>query len=129
TRRPTSEFEASIRAGYELEYAGHFVEAIVSGPLSDRVRARLAGRMQTEGGYVENLYNGRDEPEEKSRMIRGTLAWDATAEIEVITKLEAGRVRGKGGWFQVHHIGDSPLTQLWVATDPNAEDRLNLKRS
>src|SRR5690606_37316472 len=37
--------------------------------------------------------------------------------------------RGDGGWFQVHHVGGSPLTQLWLATDPNAEGRLNLKRS
>ncbi len=129
TRKPTDEFEASVRGGYELEYDGYFAEGIVSGPLSDRVRTRLAARVQNEGGFVRNLFNDRDEPEEKSRMIRGTVVWDATDDIEVIAKLEDSQVRGDGGWFQVHHIGSSPLTQLWVATDPNAEDRLNLKRS
>lgn len=129
TRRPTDEFEASIRGGYEFEYQGHFVEGIVSGPLSDRLRGRVAARTQTEAGFMKNHFNGRDEPEEKSWMVRGTLAWDATDSVEVIAKLEASELDGKGGWFQVHHFGDDPLINLWRATDPYAEDRLDLRRS
>ena len=129
TRRPTDTFEASIRGGYEFEYDGHFAEGIVSGPMADRLLGRLAVRTQKQGGFLENRATGNDEPEKKSFMARATMVFDATDDIEVIGKLEYSESDTKGGWFQISNFGTGPLTNLWRATDPFAEDRLDQRIS
>lgn len=125
TRRPTDAFEASIRGGYEFDYNGHFMEGIVSGPLSDRVLGRLAVRSDKQGGFLKNGATGKDEPEKESFMARGTLVVDASDTLEVIAKLEYSESETEGGWFQIANFGSGPLTDLWRATDPFAEDRLD----
>ncbi|GAB3114287.1 TonB-dependent receptor [Aestuariicella hydrocarbonica] len=55
TAKPTEEFEATARAGYEFESEQTRVEGIISGPLSETVGARLAVRhSDMDGGYFEN---------------------------------------------------------------------------
>ena len=125
TRLPTDSFEASVRGGYEFDYDGNFAEAIVSGPLTDQVRGRLALRSQKQGGFLKNRATGRDEPEKESLMARGTLVFDVTDTFEAIAKLEYSESETKGGWFQIANFGTGPLTGLWRATDPFAEDRLD----
>lgn len=125
TRRPTDTFEASVRGGYEFDYQGNFVEGIVSGPLGDGVLGRLAVRSQKQGGFLKNAATGKDEPEKESFMARGTLVFDASDAVEVIAKLEYSESDTKGGWFQIADFGTGPLTDLWRATDPFAEDRLD----
>jgi iron complex outermembrane recepter protein len=59
TRKPTAEFEAHAKVGYEFENEAVSGEAIVSGPISDKVRARLAVRGEKRyGGYVKNFATG-----------------------------------------------------------------------
>jgi iron complex outermembrane recepter protein len=125
TRRPTDTLEASVRGGYEFDYNGNFMEGIVSGPLAEGVLGRLAVRSQKQGGYLKNRASGKDEPEKKSFMARGTLVFDPFDNLEVIAKLEYSESETKGGWFQIANFGTGPLTDLWRATDPFAEDRLD----
>ena len=55
TGQPTEEFEGYISAGYTSELEAKTVTGVVSGPLSDSVRGRLAIRSYEDKGYVENL--------------------------------------------------------------------------
>ena len=61
SKRPTSELLAQTRltvANYDVKA----VEAVVSGPLSDKVRARLSGSYLDQGkGYFRNLATGGTE--------------------------------------------------------------------
>ena len=55
TAKPTEEFEATVRVGYETEAEQMRYEGIVSGPISDTVGGRLAVRYSDmSGGYYKN---------------------------------------------------------------------------
>jgi iron complex outermembrane recepter protein len=54
SRGPSDEFEAGGRAGYGFEARDKYIEAFVSGPLGENVRARLAGRYGDAKGAFRN---------------------------------------------------------------------------
>lgn len=129
TRRPSDEFEAFFKAGYEIEREGYDFEASISGPISDRVRFRLAAKVWKEGGFVHNFFTGNDEPEEDGYLIRGSAEFDVTDNFQIFVKVEGGEVNTDGGWFQIHEFGTAPLSGLFQLLDPNAEDDLDGFRS
>src|SRR5271163_4921638 len=61
SKRPTSDFEAEVRTGYD-SYQKAFVEGAFSGPISDAIRYRFGANYtnQTSDGFYKNL-NGNDE--------------------------------------------------------------------
>ena len=61
SKRPTSDFEAEVRTGYD-SYQKAFVEGAFSGPISDSLRYRFGANYtnQTGDGFYKNL-NGVDE--------------------------------------------------------------------
>ena len=54
SNNPTREFEAGVKAGYGFEARDKYVEAYVSGPVSDTLRLRLAGRYGKSDGAFTN---------------------------------------------------------------------------
>lgn len=62
TREPTNEFEGFATGGYEIEREGYLAEGAVSGPLSQDVSMRLAGRLVRNGGWVLNTATGEETP-------------------------------------------------------------------
>ncbi|HEY8604202.1 TonB-dependent receptor [Tsuneonella suprasediminis] len=53
TNGPTDHFEAGLKGGYGFEAKERYVEGFVSGPISDSIRARLAGRYsKSDGAFV-----------------------------------------------------------------------------
>lgn len=90
---PTDEVEVMVRGGYEFEADEERGELIVSGPLTDTLKARFAGMFSNADGYFRNnsvapdplIYgttfgartpNDRDEPRPESDMVRLTLLWE-----------------------------------------------------
>jgi iron complex outermembrane receptor protein len=61
SKRPTSDFEAEVRTGYD-SFQKAFVEGAFSGPISDSMRYRFGANYtnQTGDGFYKNL-NGPDE--------------------------------------------------------------------
>ena len=91
TGQPTEEFEGYISAGYTSELEAKTVTGVVSGPLSDSVRGRLAIRSYEDKGYVENLAaGGVDGPQNESVYVRGTLAIDLSEDWTATIKAEHG---------------------------------------
>ena len=91
TGQPTEEFEGYISAGYTSEIAAKTVTGVVSGPLSDSVRGRLAVRSYEDKGYVRNLAaSGVDGPQNDSVYVRGTLAIDLSEDWTATIKAEHG---------------------------------------
>src|SRR3546814_1026938 len=54
---PTSSLEASLRGSYEFEEKGYTVEGYVSGPISDTLGFRIAGRYNK----IDDLYFRSEE--------------------------------------------------------------------
>lgn len=57
---PTDEFEVRARAGYEFEAREYKGELVVSGPLTDTLKVRLAGSYGEGDGYFRNVGKAGD---------------------------------------------------------------------
>lgn len=110
---PRDFFEAGAKAGYGFEADEYYGEAFVSGPISDTLGVRLAGRYSNKDGAFVNsasdtypsplnfLLGTLGTPDQINRTrnsdrrgfgesygLRGTLAWDATPGLNF--ELKAG---------------------------------------
>jgi iron complex outermembrane receptor protein len=101
TADPTDKFEVIARAAYEFEASEKQGEIIVSGPLTDTLKARFAARYDTQDGFFTNLatatpgFGGRtpaytDQPE-KGYMLRGTVVWNPTDQFNARLKINQAR--------------------------------------
>jgi outer membrane receptor protein involved in Fe transport len=91
TAQPTEEFQGYVSAGYTSELEAQTITAMVSGPLSDSVRGRLAVRSYEDKGYVNNLAaDGEDGPQKDSVYARATLAIDVNEDWTATIKAEHG---------------------------------------
>jgi outer membrane receptor protein involved in Fe transport len=107
TADPGDEFEAYIRAGYEIEAREILTEAVVSVPISDTFGVRLALRYDDTDGWVKNVAKpivGEDPlgfvipgslnrrlPNEKDYNGRVTFLWTPSDELQA--RLKIGAVR------------------------------------
>ncbi len=62
SRGPTSDFEASLRAGYEFNAREKILEGALSGPLTDTIGARLAVRGVSMDGWMRNVAEPINNP-------------------------------------------------------------------
>ncbi len=88
TAQPTDEFEGHVRASYEFEDEETILEGAVSGPITDRIRYRIAARTRELDGYMENLTLNTNEPNREDWTVRGTLAFDITDNLVATLKAE-----------------------------------------
>ena len=92
TAKPTEEFEGYVEAAFESEVDGTSVSAMLSGPLSDTVRVRVAARKSDDEGWMTNTaVGGVGGPEKDNLTLRGTLEWDATESFTITLKAERNR--------------------------------------
>ena len=90
TQKPTSDFEAGVglTAG---SYGQISSDAFVSGPLSDRVRGRLAFSSNKNDGYMHNDLLGKDSMSERFYAVRGIIDADVGSDGKLLVKLEGFR--------------------------------------
>lgn len=84
TKRPTESFEASMSLDVG-NYDRRLLQAMISGPLTDRLRGRLAASYENRDGFVENVSSaGEDDLLDSSYVsVRGTLEYDLTDDIQL----------------------------------------------
>ena len=98
TADPTDQFEVIGRAAYEFEAQNPRGEFIVSGPVSDTLKLRLATLYSSAEGYFHNVATalagtGAIDPTEKrgpdssDYIIRGTALWDPVSELTARLKV------------------------------------------
>lgn len=81
SRRPTNEFEGGVNLSYG-SYQTVDGEAFVSGPISDRVRGRLAARtLQSGKGWQKSLTRDERLGEQDIAAVRGLLDFDLAERI------------------------------------------------
>lgn len=100
TARPTEEFLAEVTGLYEPRHGEQDLRLIVSGPITDTVSGRLALLHREMDGYFTNTTLGRDEAQEESRVIRGTLNW-RPEEWDITLKVEDGKFDNEGRNIEV----------------------------
>ncbi len=108
--KPTDEFSGSVRATYEVETNEQALEAVVSGPLSESVGARLALRYRETDGYVRNLTLNPDEPAREDTFGRLTLSFRPSERFDATLKVETGRFDVVGR--QVEIFGELPAAPI-----------------
>ncbi|MBT8151679.1 MAG: TonB-dependent receptor plug domain-containing protein, partial [Gammaproteobacteria bacterium] len=75
---PGDEFEAEISGGYG-NFDSWFTSGVVSGALSDNLRARAAIRQYRSDGYTKNAFLQSDNTEERDELAaRVKVLWDIT---------------------------------------------------
>lgn len=107
TRRPTKEFEANLRTGYELEYGGWNVEGAVSGAVAPTLMGRLTVRAGEVGDYIYNAAQNRDENGSQYEAIRGQLLWEPTESFDALLKIERSEINIDGGATMYNFIGNA----------------------
>ncbi len=96
TNAPTelAEGRVEVSAG---TYGAYGVGAVASGPLSDRVRGRVAVRIDESNGFIDNDYLGRDDTDNtRDRTLRGKLSWDVSTAT--VVDLAAGVLDAENGY-------------------------------
>jgi len=146
---PTNSFEAGARAGYGFNAEEKYVEAYVSGPVSDTVRARIAGRYSDSNGaftntaaesytnYIPGQFrtrNSRKRGYAENFGVRGTVDWDATPDLTLQLKAGLSKVNDGGPTDLVERLCGGGRTTPLAATvapglsfppSPNADCFIN----
>lgn len=106
TAKPTDEFEGRVFASNEFEDDEIILEGMLSGPVSDRIRARVAVRSRDAAGYVRNATLNEDEPNREDTTIRGILEVDVTDDLLATLMLESSSFDVTGR--QIEIVGEIP---------------------
>jgi iron complex outermembrane recepter protein len=101
TAKPTREFEASALVSWEFEDNESIVEGMVSGPITDRMRYRIAARNRELDGHMWNATTGEDEPHREDWMARATLEFDVTDDLLATLKVESGEFDVTGRHIEI----------------------------
>jgi outer membrane receptor protein involved in Fe transport len=106
TAKPTDEFEGSIMAAYEFEDNESIIEGMLSGPISDRVRYRLAARARDLDGHMSNTITEKDEPNREDWTVRGTIEFDISDNLIATLKAEYSEFEVTGRHIEI--VNESP---------------------
>jgi outer membrane receptor protein involved in Fe transport len=94
--KPTEEFEGRFSASYESEHEESQASLVLSGPLSDTLRGRLAASWREMDGWVLNEQLKRMEPQRDETYLRAQLEWDASDALQINVKAESAQFDSYG---------------------------------
>ena len=101
--QPTPYLEGYAQGTYQLDGDDWELLGAVSGPLSDRIRARVAGRVHSGNGFIENLTLDRNEPQRDDWNLRGIIEWDVTDNLTLNFKAEHGEFDTVGRNIEIYN--------------------------
>ena len=96
SRRPTNDFEGSVSASYEFKHEEKRVTAVLSGPLSQNIGARVVGYYRDMDGYFFNTRQNRIEPNVREAFVRGILDFKGDGPLSADLKLEYADFKTEG---------------------------------
>ncbi|MEM9667447.1 MAG: TonB-dependent receptor [Pseudomonadota bacterium] len=105
SNKPTDEFDFRLRANYG-NFDSSEIEAAISGPITDRVRARAAVSKVDSDGFVENLVNGESENGADTLSWRGIVDIDVTDNFTLRSNIHGAHVNQDT--FRFNHLGILP---------------------
>ncbi len=96
TNKPGREFGGYARYQHEFELDSNRAEGAVDLPVNDKLRFRLAGLYDQQGGAVKNIIDGTWGRETLTRAGRIVGVWDATDDVDVTATWQADNSRSRG---------------------------------
>lgn len=107
---PTDHWEYGGKASYEFEQRGYTGEAYVSGPLTETLGLRLAGKYNDIKEVLHNSAPGVAHPDrgEKNANVRATLQWKPSEAFSANLKLN-----------YVRHTADGAIRNSVIGCGPN----------
>jgi iron complex outermembrane receptor protein len=99
---PTNEFEVKLTGEYEFNAREWQGTGIISGPLSDTLRGRIAVKGLTQRGYFFNQAPGAKHvvgPDPKEIAFRGTLIYEPLPDLTIKVKGTYDHVKDNGTYF------------------------------
>lgn len=107
--KPTDELEGMVSLSHAPETDETEINAVISGPLTDDLGARLAVRDRQEDGFMDNKTRNEDGPALDEQAARLVLAWDITNDLSATFKAEVARVERDGRSLKPIDLGVYPL--------------------
>ncbi len=111
TKQPTDEYEGKFTAGIDNGFS-YYLRGVVSGPISDTLKFRLAGSFLDSDGFIPNPYLGEDADPVQDFSLRGTLLWDPTDRLSVDLRGSLSWLETQALYFNI--VGDVNDTSLPV---------------
>jgi len=75
--KPTDEFEASLFTRYDFEDSeGYQLEGVISGPITEGMRGRVAINVKDQDGFIDNIVTGGTAGTKDDITVRGILDFD-----------------------------------------------------
>ncbi len=78
TKQPTDTLSFEARGGIEIEDGGYTLDGAANVPLSDKVAVRVAAHYNDLDGWVRNVANNHDGPEQRDLGLRATIRAQTT---------------------------------------------------
>ena len=122
TNDPTDEFEGQLTGsfgGYSTVGNHYDLGGFVSGPLSETVSYRLAGKYMNQDGYLENLSNGPNGANREDIAFRGKLRWDASENTVVDLRVDYFDYQTEGQVAAEIFDVIPPVLNAFRGVDPN----------
>ncbi|WP_338467849.1 TonB-dependent receptor [Novosphingobium sp. ZN18A2] len=85
--KPTNTFEGSLSGLYGSDGESEFI-GVLSGPITDRLSARVSARKYDIDGWVKNVMTGKMASSEDDWTVRGQLSYEATDTLHISAKWE-----------------------------------------
>lgn len=104
---PGAQFEASGRVARDIENDETTADAVLSGPLSDNLRGRVAVFHRHADGYLRNATLDAREPRRNDVGARLTLQTDLSDALTATLRVEAGKFDSDGR--QIEIFGETPI--------------------
>jgi iron complex outermembrane receptor protein len=121
--KPGEELDATVKVASDTGDEGgwnSYLMGAVGGPVTDTIGARLAVMYNDDQGYLENAFDGNDVGAVEQTIVRPTLTWNASDDLDFILRYEYVDVDGDGPVSQSHCNGLEP--QIGQAACPQYFD-------
>jgi iron complex outermembrane receptor protein len=110
TRRPSEEFELSLRAAADANPSGdgglnYYFMGAVSGPIGDTLAARLSVYYNEDDGWFENLFDGSKHGQSSTTIFRPVVTWEPSNDVSLRVRWEHFETDGDGPPSQTHTNG------------------------
>ncbi len=121
TAQPTEEFEAKLSSSYEFEHEQTEVNGMVSGPITETLRARVAVRTYEDLGYMDNTYEGKltTEPYSDETAARVIFDWTPSDTLQFNLKAERNEFKTIGRPIELTRDDILDIPGLDENGDPN----------
>ena len=107
--KPTDEFEGYANVGYDFIDTEKTASLVLSGPVSDRVNVRLAGRYHDFDGYITNTTLNRLEPQQEDWTLRGTVEFEVSDDFTATLKVERSKFDTVGRNIEIANANPNTL--------------------